>query len=273
MIEKKHVYTHFNRHAHEYDQYAHVQLQMVHSLIGKMKENRLSADRRNILEIGCGTGRLTEQLAIQFPQAHIVALDLSERMIEQAKTRLSALPTQVTWVQADAEAWVQQSQTTFDLIISNATFQWFTDTAITIKRLLSLLNEQAVLAFATFLPGTFVELEQSFAEAAQQLGLANGKHGQTFVSWSEWQQYAEQNGAQLSGQFETVSTVYPTVLDFLHQIKRVGAGNALRSDARGSFVGKTWLLKMMEQYEYMFKTNDGVLATYEIAYGIMSNKR
>ncbi len=51
-------------------------------------ESRYSANSSiRILELGCGTGYVTEQLSNLFPKAHITAIDFAESMIEVAKTR------------------------------------------------------------------------------------------------------------------------------------------------------------------------------------------
>ena len=43
-------------------------------------------DRRHCIEIGCGAGRITKQLAVCFQ--HVTALDVSEHQLAYAKTRL-----------------------------------------------------------------------------------------------------------------------------------------------------------------------------------------
>ena len=42
---------------------------------------------RRILELGCGTGRLTRRMAELYPSAVIVAVDISPEMIAHAKER------------------------------------------------------------------------------------------------------------------------------------------------------------------------------------------
>lgn len=47
--------------------------------------------QRRILEIGCGTGRMTEYIAKSFKEVY--AVDIAEEMIERAQERLGAVPT------------------------------------------------------------------------------------------------------------------------------------------------------------------------------------
>lgn len=41
-----------------------------------------------VLDLGCGTGALIEQLSLQFPAVEFIGVDLSEGMLEQAKKRI-----------------------------------------------------------------------------------------------------------------------------------------------------------------------------------------
>ena len=55
----------------------------------------------DVLEIGGGTGAMSEEIAREFPQAHIVTTDFDPAMVDAARARLAALPT-VEARQADA---------------------------------------------------------------------------------------------------------------------------------------------------------------------------
>lgn len=60
---------------------------------------RYGVDSASCLEIGCGTGRFTRQLAGQFGSVH--ALDVSEGMIEYARQQLKDAGERVTFVLGD----------------------------------------------------------------------------------------------------------------------------------------------------------------------------
>ncbi len=67
----------------------------------------------NCLEIGCGTGKNTEWLALK--SNHILAIDLSEEMLEIAKTKIQT--KKVEFIQADINkewTWCRDNQ--FDLV-------------------------------------------------------------------------------------------------------------------------------------------------------------
>lgn len=79
-----------------------------------------------ILELGCGTGELSQPVLHHCPQATLVAVDYSPRMLAQAQLKLDAagLGGRVTWVQADFGAWAEDQSVTgiegeFDACISS----------------------------------------------------------------------------------------------------------------------------------------------------------
>ena len=73
----------FENAAITYDQYAFIQ----HHSATTIFNHRFESPPRTILDIGCGTGILTQQLSIHFPNADIDALDASAAMIQQLNHR------------------------------------------------------------------------------------------------------------------------------------------------------------------------------------------
>jgi malonyl-CoA O-methyltransferase len=119
MISKNQVSCHFGRRSQVYDEYAVVQKKMGHSLLKLVKD---AENFWNILEIGCGTGFLTALLAKMYPRAKITASDISSEMLTVASEKLSQYEN-VSYVLEDGENLRLPEK--FDLIVSNAAFQWF----------------------------------------------------------------------------------------------------------------------------------------------------
>lgn len=282
-IDKSLVKLHFDRHAHDYDRYADIQPEMAARLAAQVREHasRRAGPVRRILEIGCGTGGLTSMLASAFPEASIIAMDISARMIETArrKPQLSALESRgrLSFVEGDAETiaaqWSGRSvprgeQAGFDLIVSNAAFQWLQSPFATARAYARMLAEGGMLAFSTFGPGTFRQLRESFAEAERRLGLPPVPHGQSFAGRSEW----EACFAVMDGDFQWESAirtlVYPDVRSFLRRIQRIGAGNATAGGSRG--VGGRLRIETMERIyaeTYPAPGGRGVEVDYDIGCG------
>ncbi|MFD1906715.1 methyltransferase domain-containing protein [Paenibacillus rhizoplanae] len=80
----------FNRSANSYDAHAQVQRIMSDRLAGSFIgwKNKGNVAGLNILEIGCGTGALTEILINEWPSASITALDIAPAMIKLAEQRV-----------------------------------------------------------------------------------------------------------------------------------------------------------------------------------------
>ena len=79
-----------------------------------------------VLDVGCGTGRLTEQLLERLPRGQVLAVDLSSNMVQAARDYLRpSRGTRVQLVVADAAALPVRELA--DAIFSTATFHWVLD--------------------------------------------------------------------------------------------------------------------------------------------------
>jgi trans-aconitate 2-methyltransferase len=79
-----------------------------------------------VLDVGCGTGRLTEKLLERLPRGRAVAIDQSGNMIETARAYLGGkFGRRVAFAQANAAA--LPFARVADAIFSTATFHWVLD--------------------------------------------------------------------------------------------------------------------------------------------------
>lgn len=77
-----------------------------------------------VMDGGCGTGRVTEQLLAKLPRGRVIGVDFSSQMIEQAKERFAKEP-RVTLFVGDLTTFVPPVNV--DAILSTATFHWIKD--------------------------------------------------------------------------------------------------------------------------------------------------
>jgi trans-aconitate 2-methyltransferase len=91
-----------------------------------------------VLDIGCGTGRLTEQIAVRVPGGAVVGVDRSAAMIETAAAWLRGRAPRTTLVQADAAA--LPFRRAFDAAFSGATFHWVHDHAALFRSIITALG-------------------------------------------------------------------------------------------------------------------------------------
>jgi len=85
----------------------------------------LRGDER-VLDAGCGSGRVTEQLADRLPHGRIVALDGSASMVEAARGRLARFGDRIEYIVADLGAPLP-IEGHVDAVLSTATFHWVPD--------------------------------------------------------------------------------------------------------------------------------------------------
>jgi len=107
-----------------------------HSFVWKMAAGLLelleAKARERILDLGCGTGHLTEQIAAS--GAKVVGVDLSSEMIRQAKEKYPAL--QFELMDAREIAFAEP----FDAVFSNATLHWIKEPEKVITRIATVLR-------------------------------------------------------------------------------------------------------------------------------------
>jgi trans-aconitate 2-methyltransferase len=79
-----------------------------------------------VLDVGCGTGRLTEKLLNRLPRGRVVGIDLSSNMLQVAREFLRPrFGNRIQLVMADASALPTIGAA--DAIFSTATFHWVRD--------------------------------------------------------------------------------------------------------------------------------------------------
>src|SRR5512143_3948892 len=78
-----------------------------------------------VMDAGCGSGRLTEELIKRLPEGKVIAADLSANMLESAKERLAWARKGVEFARLDLSNF--RLTEAVDGIYSNATLHWVPD--------------------------------------------------------------------------------------------------------------------------------------------------
>jgi trans-aconitate 2-methyltransferase len=144
------------------------------------------------LDVGCGSGRITEALLERLPRGRVIALDMSASMIEAASERLAwasdALDGRLELKLADVlEVELPEPA---DAVLSTATFHWISDHERLFRRLHGLLRRGGQLAAQCGGEGNIDGL-RSRASVVQQ----RAPYAEHFRSWRAPWNYA---GAELT---------------------------------------------------------------------------
>jgi ubiquinone/menaquinone biosynthesis C-methylase UbiE len=78
-----------------------------------------------VLDLGCGTGQLTERLRAAFPDATVVGADLSNGMLERAAARATG-DEPSDFVRGDAQH-LPLADSTVDIVTCTESFHWYPD--------------------------------------------------------------------------------------------------------------------------------------------------
>src|SRR5438067_11505087 len=113
----------------QYLKFGGERLRPAHDLIARVP----LAQPQQIVDLGCGTGAVTELLRARWPDAHITGVDNSAAMLERAR---QSLPD-VSWQLQDLAHW--KSAAPVDLIVSNAALHWLDAHAALLPQLISQL--------------------------------------------------------------------------------------------------------------------------------------
>ena len=240
----------FDAAAETYDSAAPVQ----RAVAGRLAE-RIAAlplpGRPRILEIGCGTGFLTEALRARLPAAEWLVTDLSPRMLGACRARLGP---DFDFEVMDGE-WPDLGDRRFDLICSSLAVQWFTNLGAGLDRLRDLLAPGGWLAVSTLAEGTLHNWRQAHAD----LGLACG--ARDFPSTATLAAILGPRGRMES---ETVVQAHADARGFLCDLKAIGAGSP--APGRRPLAARD-LKRVMRRFDEL-----GASARYEVAYGLVRRR-
>jgi trans-aconitate 2-methyltransferase len=98
---------------------------------------------RLVVDLGCGPGNNTELIAERWPDAYVLGIDSSPRMIEAARSRQR--PGRLEFREGDLRGWVPDG--TPDVVLASAVLQWLPDHLTLLPRMAGFLAPGGVLGF------------------------------------------------------------------------------------------------------------------------------
>lgn len=234
----------FERAAPTYDSAADIQRRICHQLAEQLPPGPVG----RLLDAGCGTGYALPELRQRFPQAHVVALDLSPAMLRHVVTPCCHMAGDLEHLPlADA---------CLDLFWSSLAVQWC-DLAAVLREARRLLRPAGHLALASLGPDTFHELRRAFA------GVDEYRHTLAFHTADEIGQMAVAAGlSAVSVQRTTQMAHYADFKSLLRAVKAVGA-NQVGDGRRTGLMSRASFLRAEAAYEAQ-RTADGLPLTYDV---------
>ncbi len=153
MIDKTLVKKRFSRNLKTYKDNSVVQNKMADRLV-----EMIDFQPKKILELGCGSGLLTENLVKKFDTTTFDAIDI----VEDCEKYIKEISPNINFYHSDIETFNFQNK--YDLIISNAVFQWVEDLPLFIESLKKCLNPNGILLFSTFGTDNLLEISKLTGE-------------------------------------------------------------------------------------------------------------
>lgn len=262
----------FGRAAATYDDAAVLQREVGRRLLARLDVVRLAPER--ILDVGCGTGEPTAELAARYPGAQLIGLDFAWPMVAAAQERMRRsrslyrrllAPLAGTrganspFVCADALA-LPLAGVCVDLVFSSLALQWVNDLPRAFAEMRRVLRVGGLVTFTTFGPDTLKELRAAFARADDHT------HVSRFTDMHDIGDMLVAAGfADPVMDMEAMTLTYPTASALMDDLRAIGATNATRGRPRG-LTGRRRLARVVEALER--ERRDGVIpATFEVVYG------
>jgi malonyl-CoA O-methyltransferase len=242
------VHKHFGAAAQTYDQHATIQRRAAEELLGRCGDNA-----RRILELGCGTGAYTNLLASAYADAEITAVDFSEEMLRVASENCPH--GRVRFVHADLRS---TPSGMYDLVTSNAAFQWVPDLDSTLADLHGRLAERGTLAFSYFCPATYRELRSSVSKV---VGHPVALPSDDFATPDELRRTLERHYAVADVETVEYREKFPSLRSLLANIKATGTRGA------GIRPRIAWTRGLLRDVEAQYRADFGeVVVTYQISF-------
>ena len=257
-IDKKLVKERFKK-SMAFDSYcknASVQDMMAEYLLQNLESCSENTSFLNIFEQGAGTGILTKKLLSKYNPVNFIANDIvddSEKYTE--KIINDKHPTcKFNFISGDIEELTGYPEN-IDLVISNATIQWLSNTEIYFKNLASKITQGTSIAFTTFGTNNLFEINKITSS------------GLGYYSIDTIREILRKNFKILFLEEDLVKLQFKTPIDVVKHLRSTGVTGVSRT---------AWTKRKLEsfssKYTELFGNDKGVLLTYHPIYIIAKRK-
>ncbi len=266
MNRKKKIEQNFSRASKTYNFATATQKMVAEKLVSIFPDKNFD----NILEVGAGTGHLTNLLLKKFSKSSFLINDISQKMLDEIHLGEIHLgenhlgenhldkKEKIQKLVCDGEK-LSLKNSSFDLITSSSVFQWFEDYPATVLNFYNILKDGGELVFSMYGQNTLKELKEVFAKFAP-----NYNPNLEIKSFEEIAQFLENAGFKIElKKEEFITKQFLSLSEILKHQKLSGAVNVNQNDFMIS--RKIWG-DIIEDYKKSYSKNGGVIATYHIYY-------
>jgi len=192
----------FSHAAPSYHKAATVQAEIAKRLV---ETARPHLPPKDILDLGCGTGLVTQEIIRRWPEADVTGMDASAAMLDQAR---QILP-QVEWIIGDAAQIMPTKK--YDAIFSSMMLHWLDDPRAALQRWRAWLKPGGQIFAALLGDGSFKEWRNLCAQQGVKDGL-----------WPMPKpDFADDLANEVRQENHVIS--YGSAAEFLHRLKSTGA--------------------------------------------------
>jgi malonyl-CoA O-methyltransferase len=149
-LDRARLRASFERASEGYEAAAGLQARIAAELLERLELFRFAPDV--VLDLGSGTGRVTRELKRRYPRACVIALDLAQGMLREARRHLRPW-RRFARVCGDALRLPLQTGSV-DLVFSNLMLQWCEPLTEALAEVRRVLKPSGFFAFSTFGPDT-----------------------------------------------------------------------------------------------------------------------
>lgn len=248
QIEKSQVAQRFAKAHQSYDAHAVVQKQICQHLMQLMQQHLPITPLGKVLEMGCGSGGLTQELLFNFQIDQLFLNDLYPE-IQQHISASEYPSTQINWLIGDIEALPLPQY--LDLALSSSALQWINDLNSLIQRVHQGLNPQAYFCFSTF-----------GAKNLQEIKALTGQ-GLNYLTLAEIRNVLNETGFDVLHISESVQTIY-----FEHPkavLQHLKATGVTASSAKHRWT-KQSLAQFYQDYQQFSQHDAAGLPQYALSY-------